>query len=123
MVPYGDSIFNIGRSGFNIISKAQQYHCPRNKCTKSFISERVMKFWNKLPLYCKSSESVNSFKSNLQLFKKSNIHLSSVDHFWDVSDIIFSKLEGDCYSKNRQAHIDYLLDNRKVAIRKGININ
>ena len=72
---------------------------------------------------CRQGESFGGRKSNLQLFKKSNIHLSSVDHFWDVSDIIFSKLEGDCYSKNRKAHVDYLLENPKVALRRGINTN
>ena len=74
-------------------------------------------------MYCKSSDSVNAFKSNLQLFKKSNIHISSNDHFWDVSDVILSKLEGDSYVNNRKVHMEFLIDNPKVAIRKGVNIN
>ena len=118
IVPYGKTIFNLGRSGNNILS----CNSSINFC-KSFISERVISYWNKLPQYCKTVESVISFKSSLQLFKKSNIHIANIDHFWEVSERILSRLEGHNYDRNRRAHIEYLLDNPSVARRRGINIS
>ena len=57
------------------------------------------------------------------MFKISNINIENSDHFWEVSETILSKIEGDSYSKNRKAHIEFLLDNPKVAKRRGVNIS
>ena len=77
-VSYGKSLFNVGRAGMNLLSKPR---CDITmKCTSSFISERVVKFWNKLPQYCKSSNTVNVFKSNLDFYHQNHEIQTSLRH-------------------------------------------
>ena len=62
------------------------------KISNSFISERAISYWNKLPRYVKGSESVNDFNINLEGFKRS---CSNIDtgNFWEVSDLVLGKIE------------------------------
>ena len=62
-----DDIFNISRSGLNLFSKSGS--CGSNKVKslrRNFLTERIIKIWNKLPFCVKSSSSVNDFKANLE---------------------------------------------------------
>ena len=69
----------------------------------------------------RSYKDVNSFKSNLDNFKKRAINRSD-DYFWEVSNIIIDKIEGcQNYSANKSKFNEYLSKNPYVARRKGIN--
>ena len=67
---------------------------------KSFLPERVVPFWNKLPTEVKRSESVLTFKIKLEKFKKSKIvdTTASVGQFWDVSNEVLSRIEGSNFT-------------------------
>ena len=70
-VDYGRGIFNIGRSGGNLLSRpSKSSNKDVKKLVNDFISERVIQYWNKLPNVVKNSSSVLSFKVNLESFKK-----------------------------------------------------
>ena len=84
-IEYGQDIFNISRSGDRIIG------VPSNngdkdicKIANSFISERYISFWNKLPTFLRNSGSVNNLKINLEFLKSSCAEIYS-GNFWEVS--------------------------------------
>ena len=122
MVEYGKDLFRMSRSGDKIISMPSKNKdklvC---KIADSFISERVISFWNKLPKYVKFSESVNDFKVKLEGFK---CGCSEIDtgNFWEVSDIVLSKIEGNSYLENKEKQVNFLRQNPSVAKRQGINL-
>ena len=67
LVEYGSDLFNVSRSGSNIVSKVKcgvETTKFRN-LRKSFLPERVIYYWNALPVDVKNSFSVSSFKENL----------------------------------------------------------
>ena len=119
------SIFNIGRSGLNLlysprISKGSK---KVQNLSRSFLTNRVVKLWNMLPLFVKQADSVNSFKIYLETFKCDNVNSACVGNFWDVSDEIFSRIEGPSYLANKKRHNDYLKLNPFVAKKKFINLS
>ena len=118
-VPYGNDLFNVGKAGINLISKPSSN--VTTKCSRNFISEGVIGYWNRLPQFCKTSSSINVFKSNLEYYKKCNSHISDVGNFWEISNIVLEKIEGPNYVKNKVAYNEYLLENPFVARRRGIN--
>ena len=65
-VSYGSQLLRISRSGTNRISKAG----PDNKSHMNLLSERVINFWNVLPLFVKKWTIVDNFKVNLENYKK-----------------------------------------------------
>ena len=84
--------------------------------------DRVKSYWNRLPSYVKSSNSVDSFKANLEKFKK-ECSSSHNDNYWEVSNLIIDKIEGkSAYLENKDKFNQYLLDNPFIARKKGINI-
>ena len=87
----------------------------------SFLSERVIKYWNKLPNTVKHSSSVLDFKVNLDSFKN-NCKLNDTGNFWEVSDEVINKIEGVSYVRNKEKQISYLKSNPAVAKRKGVNL-
>ena len=91
------------------------------KGIRSHFSHKVIRYWNLLPTYCKTSISVNNFKANLELFKKRNCHVADSGNFWEVSDLVLSKIEGPSYLQNKISHNKYLMANSAVARRKGFN--
>ena len=125
LVDYGCNIFRTS-SRKNIISNINLNSCASKdiKDLKAmFLPERIKKYWNNLPAYCKNSQDVNEFKANLDRFKKESIH-SDENNFWEVSRIILEKIEGNpCYSSSKASHNKYLLENPYIAKRKGINIH
>ena len=65
-VDYGQNLFKLSISGLNILSKITK---DTNSDRRDFFSERILKYWNILPKSVKMSESVNSFKANLENYK------------------------------------------------------
>ena len=128
LVEYGSDIFNISRSGMNIVSKIKcnikSSKLLRN-LRKTFLSERVIPYWNALPVEVKNSYSVNSFKVNLEYFKKDCIKKGNYcdKHHWKVSDEVISRIEGDKYLENKNKHNTYLWFHPFVAKKKFINLN
>ena len=83
-VNYGQNLFNLSISGLNILSKITKTTSPDRR---DFFSERILKYWNILPKNVKMSESVNSFKANLESYKKrsvADIYHNSTGHYWEV---------------------------------------
>ena len=121
IVEYGQDIFNVSRSGSNIISKLR---CDSNNSVKklrtSFISERVKIFWNSLPVSVKTSSSVEMFKANLENLKKDSSTCSE-SNFWDVSRVLLDKIEGPSYVESKERHNAYLIENPYVARKRNIN--
>ena len=58
---------------------------------------------------------MEAFKSNLELFKNSNI-LIDTGNFWEVSNEVLHKIEGPHYLLNKQKHNEYLLKEKGVLI-------
>ena len=119
-----EDLFNISRSGSNLVSHINL----SNKCSgkvrnmrRSFLTERVIKLWNSLPVDVKSSETVNIFKSRLEGFKVDNI--DKLDHFWSVSTEVLDRIEDATYLVNKEKHNEYLKDHKYIAHKKFINLN
>ena len=51
-------------------------------------------YWNNLPLYVKMSENFLDFKINFEKFKSQSVN-SSFHNFWEVSNMIIDKIEGN----------------------------
>ena len=58
----------------------------------------------------KNCESVLSFKIQLEEFKKRCLanSMSNDSYFWEISDIVLSKIEGSNYIINKVKHNEYL---------------
>ena len=122
LVEYGQDIFKLTRSGEKIVSKlSYNIDSDIRRISKRFIAERVVKYWNLLPSFVRNSSSVTDFKINLEEYKKSNV-LVDTGNFWEVSDQVLARIEGENYIEKKEEHIKYLLENPNVAKRKGINI-
>ena len=92
---------------------------------RKFLTERIVKIWNKLPFCVKSSSSVKDFKINLERFKKENmedIGSENEAYFWRVSSIVLSKIEGVGYIDNKRKHNEYLSSHPFVAKKLFINM-
>ena len=77
-------VFKFGRSGFNLVCKSSESKVAKIKYLKiNFINERVMLFWNKLPVDVKNSSCLNGFKNGLETFKD---HTKSLG----ICDIVLS---------------------------------
>ena len=93
---------------------------------RNFINERALSYWNKLPINVKTATSVDKFKGQLQQFKI-NVKCGNVSvqdgNFWEVSDEVLSRIEGENYLANKLEHNKYLSSHRFVAMKKSINLN
>ena len=112
---YGEQFFTLSRRGKNLIIPPHYGSISKNKA--EFFSRRVVKYWNKLPTKVQMSVSVDSFKRNLEEYKKRN--LDTPGNYWELADEVFRRIHDD----NRSAHIEYLKQNPFVAKRRGINLN
>ena len=122
-VDYGQNLFKLSISGLNILSKITK---DTTSDRRDFFSERILKYWNILPKNVKMSESVNSFKANLENYKvrslaNGNAFHNSTGHFWDVSGHIMDRIENPSYLAGRPAFREYLISNPWIAKRKKIN--
>ena len=121
-VDYGGKMFNMSRSGCNIVSKGMLTKDRTiYNLRKGFISNRVISYWNKLPTYVKRSEDVCSFKVNLEKFKCSS--KSILGNFWEVSTTVIDKIEHSSYLANKEAHNNYLNENPWAARKNFINLS
>ena len=72
---YGQNVFNVGRSGNNIVSRPNISKSKAiGKLRSSFLPDRVVSYWNKLPISVRLSKDVIDFKKNLDNFKKCSIY-------------------------------------------------
>ena len=91
-------MFRVSRSGLNLVSSNR---CSRSltkirNIQKSFLPERVIPYWNKLPPDVKNSVTVLSFKIKLEGFKK-DMNSKSITNdcfFWNVSYEVLARIEG-----------------------------
>ena len=121
-VTYGQNLFNLSTSGLNILSKITKTTSPDRR---NFFSERILKYWNILPKNVKMSESVNSFKANLESHKRhsvADIYHNNTGHYWEVSGHVMDRIESPSYLAGRPAFREYLISNPWIAKRKKINI-
>ncbi len=116
-------LFNTGRSGLNLVSKIRKQSCKVSSLKRHFLSERVISIWNKLPIEVKMAENVNDFKIRLEKFKRNycDLHVDC-GNFWEVSDIVLSKIEGPSYVSNKTKHNEYLKKNPYAAKKLFINV-
>ena len=68
-----NGVFNFSRSGCNLVSSLNSYNnsAKFRRLKRNFISERVISYWNKLPIEIKNATSIDSFKVMLEKFKES----------------------------------------------------
>ena len=118
------NLFNIGRSGVNLVSSSRvsKGSTKVQNLSRNFLTNRVINFWNMLPLNVKLSNSVNSFKVNLESFKRDNVNGACVGHFWETSSNVLSRIEGPSYLSNKQEHNTFLSLNPYLAKKKFINL-
>ena len=120
LVDYGSTLFHVGRSGKNIIVRPDCNISSVRKLRNGFLSNRIVTYWNQLPVNVKLSESVEQFKINLENFKKSSNILSG--NYWEVSYLILDKIEGPNYLSNKEKHNQFLKSNPWVAKKRFINL-
>ena len=119
-------VLNFCRSGSNLICKPGNSKSARvTRIRRNFINERVMLSWNKLPSDVKNSESLDIFKSNLELFKSKTraLGISGCGNYWEISDEVLNRIEAGSYLENKMRHNEYLKDNPLAANKKFINLH
>ena len=127
LVEYGTDIFNMSRSGSNIVSNINfnVENCRVKNLRKAFLPERVLPYWNALPVYVKNSYSVTNFKINLEVFKKDCISKGICEdyHHWMISSNVMDRIEGENYYENKRKHNDSLWFHPHLAKKQFINLN
>ena len=118
------NLFNVGRSGINLVSdvRVSKGSSKVQRLSRNFLTNRVINFWNKLPNDVKLSGSVGSFKVNLEEYKRNNVNNSRIGNFWDVSDEVLFRIERPGYLENKASHNEYLKRNPFAARKKFINL-
>ena len=106
---YGKNLFNVSRSGTNLI-----YVSKRGSAKQSFLSNRVVSYWNKLPGYVKLSDSVESFKTKIESYKGKN--QKSQGNYWELSEEIFSRIN----ETDRDQYVNFMTSNPDVMKRRKI---
>ena len=82
---YGKNLFNLSERTNNLIVRP-------NQRSMDFFSERVIQYWNKLPEYVKNKNTVNSFKNELDNFRKTGIANKLTGQYWELSEEIFKRI-------------------------------
>ena len=101
-----------------------QYLSCFESIQKSFLPERVIPYWNKLPLHVKNSVTVLSFKIKLEGFKKDMISKSITNDcfIWNVSNEELKEPVMSVIKKNITI-TDYLWFHPYVAKKRFINLH
>ena len=115
-VNYGKSMFRISRSGYNLVSMVDR----SDKYRKSFFAERVIHYWNALPVNVKVSKSVDAFKCNLGRHRNSSYNVTG--NYWEIAFEVLRRIDGKSSPAQRDAHNNYLRQNPWVARARGINL-
>ena len=108
-VPYGKDLFNMSRSGYNIVKRAGKRH---------FLPNRIADYWNKIPDYVKDASSVDSFKYRLEQYKEEKLKNGELGHYWEVSEQLLNKLD----NIDRESYVTFMRDNPIISKRKNISI-
>ena len=109
-VNYGHNMFRTNTAYQTRNLNVTSHHPLRS--AHDFFNNRVIKYWNQLPLRVRNSTSINAFKAGLDLFKLSKP--DSPNGFWKLSEEIFNRIS------DKSEHVNYLLDSRDVAMRQNI---
>lgn len=108
-VPYGQGLFKLSRSGYNIVKTTGK---------RQFLPNRIANYWNKIPCSVKDTSSVDYFKLRLESYKAKSQNEGALGHYWEVSDHIFSRIN----DSNRESYVNFMLNNPVIAKRRNINI-
>ena len=114
-VNYGSNLIRLSRSGTNIVSKA----AITDKTRRESFPERIISFWNVLPVYVKASKTVEHFKINLEKYKRECFEVGN--NYWDVSNDVLNKIEGGVSADNRSRYVQYMKNNPWTARSIGVN--
>ena len=119
-VNYGSNLFSQGRSGRNMNLTARASSSRMTVEKTDFFSQRVIKYWNKLPGHICNSASVNSFKNKLDDFRQKGIRLLLKDHFWELSDEILNRF--DTTKEARLQYTTYMTEHPFYAKYRKVNL-
>lgn len=118
---YDSGMLKVSRSGSNLVSRLRTNRgsTKLQNLQRSFLSERVIVSWNRLPVYVKNAESVLAFKMRLEQYRIDNLSEAS-GKFWEASNEVIETLN---YFDNKDQHNIFLWFNPFVARKRFININ
>ena len=111
-VNYGHNMFMTDASYQTRNLKVISHHPLRS--AHDFFNNRVIKYWNQLPLNVRHSSSINTFKAGIEHFKL--FKPDSPNGYWQLSEHIFNRIS------DKSEHVKYLIANRDAALRQNILI-
>ena len=82
---------NYGQNLFHRSSRTGNLTYRSDNTNIDFFSNRVIKYWNKLPESVKNVNTVNGFKNALDKFRTNGINNQLQGHFWELSNEIFNR--------------------------------
>ena len=97
-VSYGFDLF--GRAVRTVAARSKPHRFTTNET--GFFAQRVLCYWNSLPVLVKASESVTSFKSRLDTFRLSGYQANKLGHYWEQSYDIFDRIDVSLDNKERR---------------------
>ena len=109
-ISYGHNMFGTNTAYRTRNLNVTSHHPLRS--AHDFFNNRVIKYWNQLPLRVRNSTSINAFKAGVDIVKLSKP--DSPNGFWKLSEEIFNRIS------DKSEHVSYLLVNRDVAMRQNI---
>lgn len=113
---YGKQLYRVSRSGMKLI-----YTGKPGRYRDSFLPNRVLSYWNKIPDYVKNADTVTAFKSTLEAFKKnSEKNTAGTGNYWELSEELLDKLS--LSDESRDDYVEYMKNHPDVARRRGITI-
>ena len=113
-------VFVHSNTSHRLLSRSSSLKYTTNR--SDFFSQRVLKYWNKLPDNVKDSCNVNSFKNNLDKFRQLNYQKANVkNQFWDLSEEYLERIEVDSIS--RLKYMNYMTDHPLYAKHRKVNIH
>ena len=107
---YGHNTFATNTAYRTHNRKITSHHPLRS--AHDFFSNRVIKYWNQLPLPVRNSTNINAFNASLDLFKLSKPDLPN--GFWKLSEEIFNSIS------DKSEHVNYLVANCNVTMQQNI---
>ena len=110
-VNYGHNMFRTNTAYQTRNLNVTSHHLLRS--AHDFFNNRVIKYWNQLPLRVRNSTSINAFKAGLDLVKL--FTPDSPNGSWNLSEKIFNRISA------KSEHVNHLLANRDVAVRQNIS--
>ena len=115
-VDYGRNLFTFSRSGHSLVCSGGD----KSRLRRDYFSERVIKYWNKLPTTVQLSGSVDSFKVGLENFKRRAEYVEG--NYWEISQEVLAKIDTPQAINGRSDFNKYLKENPWYARYRGINI-